>query len=98
MLSLAFAGDSCCKAGDNEISLDVQLFSSVSFEACKMLAQKLPGLNVEVIDERGDPDTGTQSFPVEKLYIYRTVCSAGYGGVEARESSILPFVERLCSN
>ncbi|XP_006362983.1 protein TRANSPORT INHIBITOR RESPONSE 1-like isoform X1 [Solanum tuberosum] len=46
---------------------------SVSFEACKLLAQKLPGLNVEVIDERGHPDTRPESCPVEKLYIYRTV-------------------------
>ncbi|PHT29030.1 Protein AUXIN SIGNALING F-BOX 2 [Capsicum baccatum] len=46
---------------------------SVSFEACKLLAQKLPGLNVEVIDERGHPDTRPESCPVEKLYVYRTV-------------------------
>ncbi|CAN4093126.1 unnamed protein product [Withania somnifera] len=46
---------------------------SVSFEACKMLAQKMPRLNVEVIDERGPPDTRPESCPVEKLYIYRTV-------------------------
>ncbi|KAG5598213.1 hypothetical protein H5410_029583 [Solanum commersonii] len=32
---------------------------SISFEACKLLAQKLPGLNVEVIDERGHPDHET---------------------------------------
>ncbi|KAK4363613.1 hypothetical protein RND71_018854 [Anisodus tanguticus] len=46
---------------------------SVSFEACKLLARKLPGLNVEVIDERGYLDTRLESCPVEKLYIYRTV-------------------------
>ncbi|KAF3664769.1 Protein AUXIN SIGNALING F-BOX 3 [Capsicum annuum] len=46
---------------------------SVSFEACKLLAQKLPRLNVEVIDERGHPDTRPESCPVEKLYVYRTV-------------------------
>ncbi|KAJ8552968.1 hypothetical protein K7X08_020361 [Anisodus acutangulus] len=46
---------------------------SVSFEACKLLARKLPGLNVEVIDERGHLDTRLESCPVEKLYIYRTV-------------------------
>ncbi|PHT44402.1 Protein TRANSPORT INHIBITOR RESPONSE 1 [Capsicum baccatum] len=46
---------------------------SVSFEACKLLALKLSGLNVEVIDERGHPDMRPKSFPIEKLYIYRTV-------------------------
>ncbi|XP_059300954.1 protein TRANSPORT INHIBITOR RESPONSE 1-like [Lycium ferocissimum] len=46
---------------------------SVSFGACKLLAQKLPKLNVEVIDEMGPPDTRPESSPVDKLYIYRTV-------------------------
>lgn len=46
---------------------------SVSYGACKLLAQKLPRVNVEVIDERGRPDTIPESCPVEKLYIYRTV-------------------------
>ncbi|KAH0661077.1 hypothetical protein KY290_027048 [Solanum tuberosum] len=46
---------------------------SVSFEACKLIAQKLLGLNVEVIDKRGHPDTRPESCPVENLYIYRTV-------------------------
>nr|ACX31301.2 transport inhibitor response 1 [Dimocarpus longan] len=46
---------------------------SVSFGACKLLGQKMPRLNVEVIDERGPPDSRPESFPVEKLYIYRTV-------------------------
>ncbi|XP_071923600.1 protein TRANSPORT INHIBITOR RESPONSE 1-like [Coffea arabica] len=46
---------------------------SVSFGACKLLAQKLPRLNVEVMDERGPPDSRPESCPVEKLYIYRTV-------------------------
>lgn len=46
---------------------------SVSFGACKLLAQKLPNLNVEVIDERGPPNTRPESCPVERLYIYRTV-------------------------
>lgn len=44
----------------------------VSFEACKLLGQKMPRLNVEVIDERGPPDPRSE-LPVEKLYIYRTV-------------------------
>ncbi|PHT97070.1 Protein TRANSPORT INHIBITOR RESPONSE 1 [Capsicum chinense] len=46
---------------------------SVSSEACKLLAQKLPGFNVEVIDERGHPDTRPESCLIEKLYIYGTV-------------------------
>ncbi|GAV86232.1 hypothetical protein CFOL_v3_29665 [Cephalotus follicularis] len=46
---------------------------SVSFEACKLLGQKMPRLNVEVIDESGPPDSRPQDCPVEKLYIYRTV-------------------------
>lgn len=46
---------------------------SVSFGACKQLGQKMPRLNVEVIDERGPPDSRPESCPVEKLYIYRTV-------------------------
>ncbi|XP_059659511.1 protein TRANSPORT INHIBITOR RESPONSE 1-like [Cornus florida] len=45
----------------------------VSFGACKLLSQKMPRLNVEVIDERGPPDLRPESCPVEKLYIYRTV-------------------------
>ncbi|CAK7348240.1 unnamed protein product [Dovyalis caffra] len=46
---------------------------SVSFGACKLLGQKMPRLNVEVIDERGPPDSRPESCPVEKLYIYRTI-------------------------
>jgi transport inhibitor response 1 len=46
---------------------------SVSFGACKLLGQKMPRLNVEVIDERGPPESRPESCPVEKLYIYRTI-------------------------
>ncbi|KAK4418190.1 protein TRANSPORT INHIBITOR RESPONSE 1 [Sesamum alatum] len=46
---------------------------SVSYGACKLLGQKLPRLNVEVIDERGPPDSRPESCPVERLYVYRTV-------------------------
>ncbi|KAI3678996.1 hypothetical protein L6452_38301 [Arctium lappa] len=46
---------------------------SVSFGACKLLGEKMPGLNVEVIDERENLDGMHESCPVEKLYIYRTV-------------------------
>ncbi|XAR61281.1 hypothetical protein NMG60_11034930 [Bertholletia excelsa] len=45
----------------------------VSFGACKLLGQKMPRLNVEVIDERGPPGSRPESCPVERLYIYRTV-------------------------
>ncbi|CAA0828555.1 Protein TRANSPORT INHIBITOR RESPONSE 1 [Striga hermonthica] len=46
---------------------------SVSYGACKLLGHKMPRLNVEVIDERGPPNTRPESCPVEKLYLYRTV-------------------------
>ncbi|XP_058728166.1 protein TRANSPORT INHIBITOR RESPONSE 1-like [Vicia villosa] len=44
----------------------------VSYEACKLLGQQMPRLNVEVIDERGPPDSRPNSCLVEKLYIYRS--------------------------
>ncbi|KAF5820429.1 putative F-box domain, leucine-rich repeat domain superfamily [Helianthus annuus] len=46
---------------------------SVSLGACKRLSQKMPRLNVEVIDEQGDVDSRSDNSPVEKLYVYRTV-------------------------
>ncbi|KAL5712791.1 GPI-anchored mannoprotein [Ranunculus cassubicifolius] len=46
---------------------------SVTFGACKLLARKMPRLNVEVIDERGPQDSWPDDFLVERLYIYRTV-------------------------
>ncbi|KAK7259438.1 hypothetical protein RIF29_25045 [Crotalaria pallida] len=46
---------------------------SVSYGACKLLGQKMLRLNVEVIDERGPPDSRPDSCPVEKLYVYRTI-------------------------
>ncbi|XP_010522662.1 PREDICTED: GRR1-like protein 1 [Tarenaya hassleriana] len=45
----------------------------VSFGACKLLSEKMPRLNVEVIDERGPPESRPESCPVERVYIYRTV-------------------------
>ncbi|GMN38122.1 hypothetical protein TIFTF001_007356 [Ficus carica] len=45
----------------------------VSYGACKLLGRKMPRLNVEVIDERGPPDSRAESCPVEKLYIYRSI-------------------------
>ncbi|PIN05376.1 Leucine rich repeat protein [Handroanthus impetiginosus] len=46
---------------------------SVTFGACKLLGRRMPSLNVEVMDERGPPDSRPESCPVEKLYVYRTV-------------------------
>lgn len=46
---------------------------SVSFGACKLLGQKMPRLNVEVIDERENTNSMPENALVEKLYIYRTV-------------------------
>ncbi|MBA0852031.1 hypothetical protein Goshw_000278 [Gossypium schwendimanii] len=46
---------------------------SVSLGACKMLGQKMPRLNIEVMDEKGPPDSRAESDPVDKLYIYRSV-------------------------
>lgn len=47
----------------------------VSLGACRMLAEKMPWLNVEVIDERRGAswDSRPDDCPVEKLYVYRTV-------------------------
>ncbi|KAJ4967990.1 hypothetical protein NE237_014691 [Protea cynaroides] len=46
---------------------------SVSFGACKLLGQKMQRLNVEVIDERGPPDSRPDNCSVERLYVYRSV-------------------------
>ncbi|KAH0664687.1 hypothetical protein KY285_025893 [Solanum tuberosum] len=75
---------------------------SVSFEACKLLAQKLPGLNVEVIDERGHPDTRLESCPVEKLYIYRTVSgrrfdTPGFVWIIDEDAALTPYSNGNCS-
>nr|CUS58301.1 transport inhibitor response 1 [Shorea obtusa] len=45
----------------------------VSYRACKLLGQKMPKLNVEVIDERESPESRPECCPVDKLYIYRTI-------------------------
>ncbi|PHT44395.1 Transport inhibitor response 1-like protein [Capsicum baccatum] len=75
---------------------------SVTFEECKLLAQKLPGLNVEVIDEKGRPDTRPQSCPVEKLHIYRTVSgrmfnTPGFVWRIAEDASSTPYSNGNCS-
>lgn len=45
----------------------------VSYGACKLLGEKHPMLNVEVIDERGPPDSRDDGCPVENLYVYRSI-------------------------
>ncbi|PHT44551.1 Protein TRANSPORT INHIBITOR RESPONSE 1 [Capsicum baccatum] len=98
ILSLAFAGDS-------DLGLHYVLSgceSLLSFEECKLLAQKLPELNVEVIDEKGHPDTRPESCPVEKLYIYRTVSgrrfdTPGFVWIIAEDASSTPYSNEYCS-
>ncbi|KAD6120173.1 hypothetical protein E3N88_11444 [Mikania micrantha] len=46
---------------------------AVSIGACKILSQKMPMLNVEVIDENGILDSMLDRCLVDKLYVYRTV-------------------------
>lgn len=62
---------------------------SISYGACKLLQQKMPRLNVEVIDESGElpggsvlrssmprlnvEDSSSENCPVEKLYVYRSI-------------------------
>ncbi|XP_042459529.1 transport inhibitor response 1-like protein Os05g0150500 isoform X1 [Zingiber officinale] len=47
---------------------------SVTLGECRLLAKKIPRLNVEVIDETGGGPVQSRRdhFPVEKLYIYNT--------------------------
>ncbi|GMH02647.1 hypothetical protein Nepgr_004486 [Nepenthes gracilis] len=66
---------------------------SVSYGACKLLSQKMPRLNVEVIDERESSDSRSEGTFVEKLYIYRTVAGPrldmpGYIWTKDRDSAI----------
>ncbi|XP_075483415.1 protein TRANSPORT INHIBITOR RESPONSE 1-like [Primulina tabacum] len=69
-------GDNALLANASKLETMRSLWMSsclVSFGACKLLGQKMSKLNVEVIDERGPPDSRPETCPVEKLYIYRTV-------------------------
>nr|XP_043635699.1 protein TRANSPORT INHIBITOR RESPONSE 1-like [Erigeron canadensis]XP_043635701.1 protein TRANSPORT INHIBITOR RESPONSE 1-like [Erigeron canadensis] len=69
-------GDKALLANASKLETMRSLWMSncaVSFGACKLLGQKMPGLNVEVIDERENLNSIPESYPVEKLYIYRTV-------------------------
>ncbi|GAA0156114.1 ubiquitin-protein ligase [Lithospermum erythrorhizon] len=69
-------GDKALLANASKLETMRSLWMSscaVTFRACKLLGQKLPRLNVEVIDERGPPESRPESCPVERLYIYRTV-------------------------
>ncbi|GFQ06115.1 protein transport inhibitor response 1 [Phtheirospermum japonicum] len=89
MLSIAFAGDSdlglhhvlsgCdslrkleirdCPFGDNALLANAGKLATMR----SLWMSSMPRLNVEVIDERGPPDSRPDSCPVEKLYIYRSV-------------------------
>ncbi|XP_073063373.1 protein TRANSPORT INHIBITOR RESPONSE 1-like [Primulina eburnea] len=69
-------GDKALLANASKLETMRSLWMSsclVSFGACKLLGKKMPKLNVEVIDERGPPDSRPETCPVEKLYVYRTV-------------------------
>ncbi|XP_075490240.1 protein TRANSPORT INHIBITOR RESPONSE 1-like [Primulina tabacum] len=69
-------GDKALLANASKLETMRSLWMSsclVSFGACKLLGQMMPKLNVEVIDERGPPDSRPETCPVEKLYVYRTV-------------------------
>ncbi|KAJ9543124.1 hypothetical protein OSB04_022831 [Centaurea solstitialis] len=69
-------GDKALLANASKLETMRSLWMSscgVSFGACKLLGEKMPGLNVEVIDERENLDSMHDSCPVEKVYIYRTV-------------------------
>lgn len=46
---------------------------SVSFGACKLLGEKMPRVNVEVMDESDHLDSKSDGCLVEKLYVYRSV-------------------------
>ncbi|KAG5598218.1 hypothetical protein H5410_029588 [Solanum commersonii] len=90
MLSLAFAGDRDCPFGNETLLANAAKLETI-FEA-----QKLSGLNVEVIDERGRPDTRPESSPVEKLYIYRTVSgrrfdTPGFVWIIDEDAALTPY-------
>ncbi|GAB4840406.1 GPI-anchored mannoprotein [Ancistrocladus abbreviatus] len=48
----------------------------VSFQACKLLSQKMPRLNVEVINEREPVESISEGIYAEQLNIYRMVAGA----------------------
>lgn len=54
----------------------------VNYEECKFLGRKMPRLNVEVMDERGHPDSGPDDCTVEKLYIYRSIMGPRFDSPE----------------
>lgn len=87
-----FGDDGAKLEGDNVINCSV----------CILVAQKLPGLNVEVIDERGHPDTRPESCSVEKLYIYRTVSgrrfdTPGFVWIIDEDATSTPYSNGDCS-
>ncbi|XP_057961029.1 protein TRANSPORT INHIBITOR RESPONSE 1-like [Malania oleifera] len=72
-----------CPFGDKALLANVEKLEAmrslwmssckVSYKACKLIGQKMSRLNVEVINEAETLDSRTDAFPVDKLYIYRTV-------------------------
>ncbi|KAL3626029.1 GPI-anchored mannoprotein [Castilleja foliolosa] len=70
-----------CPFGDNALLANAEKLATmrslwmssclVTYGACKLLGNKMPMLNVEVIDEGGPPHL--DSCHVEKLYIYRSL-------------------------
>ncbi|KAI3760051.1 hypothetical protein L1987_50440 [Smallanthus sonchifolius] len=68
-------GDKALLANASKLETMRSLWMSscfVSFGACKLLGQKMPGLNVEVIDERENLNSIPENTPVEKI---KTVCT-----------------------
>ncbi|KAI3805945.1 hypothetical protein L1987_21833 [Smallanthus sonchifolius] len=68
-------GDKALLANASKLETMRSLWMSscfVSFGACKLLGQKMPHLNVEVIDERENLNSIPENAPVEKI---KTVCT-----------------------
>ncbi|KVH94425.1 F-box domain, cyclin-like protein [Cynara cardunculus var. scolymus] len=85
-------GDKALLANASKLETMRSLWMSscgVSFGACKLLGEKMPGLNVEVIDERENLDSLHESCPVEKLYIYRTVAGQRWGSNKVLKKALL---------
>ncbi|KAK1279002.1 Protein TRANSPORT INHIBITOR RESPONSE 1 [Acorus gramineus] len=73
-----------CPFGDTALLANVEKLETmrslwmsscnISLGACRILAERMPRLNVEVIDEGGKPGlVRPDEWLVEKLYVYRTV-------------------------
>ncbi|GAB4840978.1 GPI-anchored mannoprotein [Ancistrocladus abbreviatus] len=74
-------GDKALLANAEKLETMPSLWMSsclVSFQACKLLSQKMPRLNVEVLSEREPVESISEGIYVEKLYICRTVAGARF--------------------